>query len=137
LQLADVFLHVTNDFSSDNQIRRSTQRRSRRLYVQIKVRVEWSLEDKTLIAEDTQTFVVNAHGGLVRLVSVPPLGQKVALQNTYTYETQESVVAFVSKEVAEDGRYDVGVEFTNPNASFWNVSFPPEDWSPTYPDTKA
>jgi hypothetical protein len=128
---------MVSDSNSDIQNRRSAPRRSRRLYVQIRVHVEWYLENKDLISEDTETFVVNAHGALVRLGSVPPLRQKVTLQNTSTHETQEAIVVFVPKAAAKDGKFNVGVEFTKPNASFWHVSFPPEDWSLSHPDAKA
>lgn len=128
---------MTGDSNSDTQNRPSAQRRSRRLYVQIRVRAKWSLEDKTSVSEDTETFVVSPYGALIRLGSPLPLGQRIALQNTSTYETQESVVVFVSKDATKDGRFNVGIEFTKPNASFWRVAFPPEGWSPSHPDAKA
>jgi hypothetical protein len=100
------------------------------------VRLDWRLENQTLISEEAETIVVNAHGALVRLNSVPPLGQKLTLQNTPVNQTQEAVVVFVGKAAAKDGKFSVGVEFTKPNASFWLVSFPPEDWSRSHPDAK-
>ena len=128
---------MSSDSNSDLQSQPSASRRSRRLYVRIRVRVDWRLENKTLISEDTETFVVNVHGALVRLDSVPLFGQNVILQNVSTNETQEAIVVFVSKAAAKDGKFSVGIEFTKPNASFWHVSFPPEDWSPSHPDAKA
>jgi len=101
------------------------------------VRIDWNLEDQTLISEEAETVVVNAHGALVRLDLVPPLGQKVTLQNTPANQIQEAVVVFLGKVAAKDGKFSVGVEFTKPNASFWRVSFPPEDWSRSHPDAKA
>jgi hypothetical protein len=68
--------------------------------------------------------VVNAHGALLRLGLVPRLGQTVSLQNTLTKQIQEAVVVFVGETAAKDGKISVGVEFTEPNASFWRVSFP-------------
>jgi len=100
------------------------------------VRIDWKLEDQTLISEEAETVVVNAQGGLVRLDSVPVLGQKVTLQNITTKENQEAVVVFLGKTAAKDGKFSVGVEFTRQNASFWRVSFPPEDWSRSHPDAK-
>lgn len=130
-------LSVNSDSSSDLQNKHSVPRRSRRLYVHIRVRLDWQPENQTLISEEAETIVVNAHGALVRLDAVPPLGQKITLQNTAVDQTQEAVVVFVGKAAAKDGKISVGVEFTKPNASFWRVSFPPSDWSRRHPDAKT
>lgn len=122
--------------TSDSNSELESQRRSRRLYIHIQVRIDWNLEDQTLISEEAETVVVNAHGALVRLDSVPPLGQKVTLHNTLADESQEAVVVFLGKIAAKDGKFSVGVDFTRPNASFWRVTFPPEDWSRSHPDAK-
>jgi hypothetical protein len=129
-------LPVNSDSNSELQSQASAQRRSRRLYLHIRVRLEWQPENQRLISEEAETIVVNAHGALVRLDSVPPLGQKVVLQNTPVLQTQEAVVVFLGKAAAKDGKFSVGVEFTKPNASFWRVSFPPEDWSRSHPKAK-
>ena len=114
----------------------SAQRRSRRLYIRIRVRLNWQPENQILISEETETVVVNAHGALLRLGSVPALGQKVTLQNIPVQQTQEALVVFVGKAAGKDGKTSVGVEFTKPNASFWHVCFPPADWSQSHPDAK-
>ena len=98
--------------------------------------MDWRIENETLITEEVETIVVNAHGALLRLDSVPPIGQKVTLQNIPANETQEAVVVFVGKAAAKDGKFSVGVEFSKPNASFWRVSFPPQNWSRSHPDAK-
>lgn len=128
---------MSSDPKSGVQGQPSASRRSQRLYIHIRVRADWYLENKTLISENTETLVVNAHGGLVRLDAVPPLGQKVILQNASTNKTQEAIVVFVSGAAVKDGKSDIGTEFTKPNSSFWNVSFPPEDWSLSHPDAKG
>jgi hypothetical protein len=114
----------------------STHRHSRRLYIQVRVRLHWRLENQSLVSEETETVVVNAHGALVRLDPVPLLGQKVTLENISTHETQDAIVVFLGKAAAKSGKISVGIEFTKPNASFWHVSFPPEDWSLSHPDAK-
>ena len=113
-----------------------SERRSRRLYLHIPVRLDWQPENQARVSEEAETMVVNAHGALLRLDSVPALGQMLALQNKSAKQSQEAVVVFVGKEAAKDGKFSVGVEFTNPNASFWRVTFPPEDWSLKHPDAK-
>jgi hypothetical protein len=109
-------------------------RRSKRVYVQIRVRVEGYLKDNTPFAEETITFAVNAHGAQVEMSEEPDFGLDVTLRNTATNETQESKVVFVI--MAKDGKFIVGLDFAKPNPSFWHMSFPPEDWSPSHPDAK-
>jgi hypothetical protein len=99
--------------------------------------MDWNLKDGTLISEETETEVVSAHGALVTLDSVPLTGQEVTLQNTTTDENQNAIVVFVGEAPTKDGKFSVGVDFTEPNASFWRVSFPPEDWSLSHPDSKV
>jgi hypothetical protein len=106
------------------------------LYIHVRVRLDWQSENQTLVSEESETIVVNAHGALLRLASVPPLGQKVTLQNIPANEIQEAVVVFVGRPTTKDGKTGVGVEFTKANASFWRVTFPPADWSRSHPDAK-
>jgi hypothetical protein len=37
----------------------------------------------------------------------------------------------------DGGKFNVALEFKKPNASFWQISFPPEDWSPYDKDTRT
>jgi hypothetical protein len=112
------------------------ERRSRRLYLHIPLRLDWQPENQARVSEEAETVVVNAHGALVRLDLVPTLGQKLSLQNKSANQTQDAIVVFVGKEAAKDGKFSVGIEFIQPNASFWRITFPPEDWSLKHPDAK-
>lgn len=103
--------------------------------MQIPVRVEGRLKDNTPFAEETVTFVVSAHGALIEMSEEPDLGQDVTLRNPTTNEAQESKVVFVI--MAKDGKSIVGLDFAKPNPSFWHMSFPPEDWTPSHPDAKG
>jgi hypothetical protein len=127
---------VSIESNSSLQGRPSNVRRSRRLYVQIRVRVRGLLLDGTPFTEETVTLVVNAHGGLVRLNAETQMGQTLVLQivSTNENETQEGKVVFLSEGI--DAKFHVGIELTKPNPLFWHVSFPPEDWSPAHPDAK-
>lgn len=127
---------MSNDSKPEVPAPITAQRRSRRLYIRIRVRLIWRLQNQIMISEETETVVVNAHGALLRLGSVPPLGEKVTLQNIAADQTQEAFVVFVGKAAAKNGKTSVGVEFIKPNASFWHVSFPPADWSESHPDAK-
>ncbi|HVB36503.1 MAG TPA: hypothetical protein VND42_04615 [Candidatus Acidoferrales bacterium] len=50
-------------------------------------------------------------------------GQLLRLVNKRTAEHQECRVVNIGE--AEDGKWAVGVEFTQPAANFWQISFPP------------
>ena len=110
-------------------------RRSHRLYLQLRVRVHGNLPDSTTFSEETVTLVVNAHGALIKMEADVRIGQTLIVQVASTGETQKVRVVFISDR--EDGKLHVGVELISPNAHFWHVSFPPEDWSPSHPDAKA
>lgn len=109
-------------------------RRSQRLALQVPVHIEYFIEDPGRLSTETVTIVISAHGAMMRLPWGVPRGRQLQLQNLVTKLTQNATVAFV--KAAQDGAFDVGVEFARPNPEFWGVSFPPEDWSPNHPDAK-
>ncbi len=121
--------------NSSLQSRRSKFRRSQRLCVQIRVSVRGHLQDKTPFAEETVTFVVSAHGALVRLDAETQMGQTVVLEILSTNESHEGKVVFISQ--GKDAKFHVGIELTKPNPFFWHVFFPPDNWSLGHPDAKA
>jgi hypothetical protein len=55
-------------------------------------------------------------------------GQTVNLKNLRTNEQIECTVKLVTS--SDGGKFNTGLEFRKPNASFWQISFPPEDWAP-------
>jgi hypothetical protein len=106
----------------------TTRRRSQRLFLQVRVILEGKLANKSPFTEETHTIVVNAHGALVE-ISVPlDPGQIVSLQNIVTGEKVECSVKLVTPKEAK--KFNAAIEFTKPNADFWRISFPPDDWSP-------
>src|SRR3979490_2332460 len=116
---------MSSDYKSGPQGQQLIRRRSQRLGARIRVRVEWQLENKTLFTDETETFMVSAHGALIGLDAAPSVGQKLMLQNASTNETQEAMTVFVSS--AKDGKFNVGVEFIKANPAFWQMTFPPEN----------
>lgn len=112
----------------------ANKRRSQRLFLQVRVIVEWKLPNKSPASEETHTIVVNAHGALVELGASLDHGQIVTLQNVRTTERSECAVKLVTR--ASVGKFNTALEFTNPNPGFWHISFPPEDWSIKNPDAK-
>jgi len=77
--------------------------------------------------EETQTKVVNAHGGLITLSANVRQGQKLLLTNMSTKQEQECHVVYLGG-TQDDAKTEVGIEFTHPAPKFWGVGFPPEDW---------
>jgi hypothetical protein len=112
----------------------SNRRRSQRLFLQVRVVVEGKTANKSTFSEETHTIVLNAHGALVEMRTSLDQGQIVTLQNMRTTEKSECEVKLVTR--TGGGKFNTALEFTKPNAGFWHVSFPPEDWSLRFPDAK-
>jgi hypothetical protein len=71
---------------------------------------------------------VNAHGALIALAMKVRPGQKLSLKNWATAKEQECRVVHVREKPI--GKNDVGVAFPFAMPKFWNVDFPPMDWTP-------
>jgi hypothetical protein len=112
----------------------ANKRRSQRLFLQVRVVVEWKLASKSPSSEETHTIVVNAHGALVEMGVSLDQGQVVTLLNVRTSEKAECAVKLVTR--AEPKKFNTALEFTNPNPGFWRISFPPDDWTVRHPDAK-
>jgi hypothetical protein len=80
------------------------------------------------LAEDTTTLEVNAHGALIFLAMKVTPGQKLTLRNSNTAKEQDCRVVHVRDN--PHGKKEVGVSFSLANARFWNIDFPPENWTP-------
>jgi hypothetical protein len=102
------------------------RRRSERVMLRMLIKV---------IAEDTQrqrqqfeamTQVVNAHGGLMKMQTELHVGQPMLLINPKNHVEQACRVVRVDDTADED--FAIAFEFDKPNAKFWPVVFPPEDW---------
>jgi hypothetical protein len=110
------------------------QRRSQRVLLSVRLEVSGKRTNGVAFTENTSTLVVNAHGGLLSLKEVVFEGQILTLKHTRTTEETSCTVMNISAKA--NGVTEVGVEFSKPNARFWRVSFPPEDWTPHSPDAK-
>jgi hypothetical protein len=75
--------------------------------------------------ENSQTIVVNAHGGLLYLQKSVLLGGELTLSNPATEEEQDCRVVYVG-EISDKGTR-VGVEFLSPSPRFWGVEFAVQD----------
>ena len=114
--------------SSDPPIKRTEARRSQRVLLRIPIQVKGLPEDGIAITEDTTTVEVNAHGALIALAMRVRAGQKLVLRNWGTAKDQDCRVVHI-KEIP-DVKNEVGIAFSFPNAKFWDIQFPPEDWKP-------
>ncbi|HEX3376812.1 MAG TPA: hypothetical protein VHS29_08130 [Candidatus Acidoferrales bacterium] len=106
----------------------TTRRRSQRLFLRVPVVVQVSDPNRPPLLEETHTIVLNAHGTLLEMGAALETGQTVTLKNLKTSERIECTVKLVTP--ADVGKFNIALEFKKPNASFWQISFPPEDWAP-------
>jgi hypothetical protein len=74
------------------------------------------------------------HGALIQLREPVVIGQELRIKNLATNEEMACSVTDVNAGSAEIP--EIGVAFSKPSASFWRVTFPPEDWSPRSPEAK-
>ena len=103
-------------------------RRTQRILLRIPILVRAQFEGDLPIKEDTHTLEVNAHGALIALAMRARPGQKLTLRNWATAREQECRVVHV-REIP-GGKNEVGVAFPYAMPRFWNVQFPPPDWTP-------
>jgi hypothetical protein len=108
------------------------QRRSSRVFTRIPVRATGKNTDGRKFRENSQTIVINAHGGLLYLHESLELGAQVVLINPVTEEEQECRVVYLG-DMSDKGTR-IGVEFLSPSPHFWGVEFAPQDW-PARPAT--
>ncbi len=112
----------------------TAERRSSRVFTRIPVRAMGKGVDGRKFRENSQTIVINAHGGLLYLQESLQLGAELVLVNPVTEEEQECRVVYLG-DTSEKGTR-VGVEFLSPSPHFWGVEFAPQDWpsrAPTRP----
>ncbi len=111
------------------------RRRSQRLLLRIRVRVSGENSLGERFEEQTNTLVASPYGALVLLATPVEKGQRITLSNLVTNMGLECDVVYIGDP---EGRYvQIGVDFVSPNPIFWQVAFPPEDWTPRHPDAKS
>jgi hypothetical protein len=111
----------------------SQQRRSSRVFTRIPVRASGKSIHGRKFRENSQTIVINAHGGLLYIQEELALSADLVLINPVTEEEQECRVVYLG-DTSEKGTR-VGVEFLSPSPHFWGVDFAPQDW-PTGPSSR-
>jgi PilZ domain len=104
----------------------ASRRRSMRVLLSVPIRVAGKTPANEAFEEQTRTLVVNAHGALISLQAPVAANQPLTIANKATNESRECRVVHVGTQAA--GKIQVGIEFTNPSPSFWQIDFPPDDW---------
>lgn len=112
----------------------ANQRRSQRILLSVPLRVSGKRLNGTPFVEHTKTLIVSAHGALVQLQEPVREGQPLNVRNVVTGE--EVVCKVVDLNPGASGLAEIGVEFSQANAQFWRVSFPPTDWSTRSPEAR-
>lgn len=113
----------------------SNRRRSQRVMLNVPVQVVGNNTVGTQFEEETETISVSAHGAVLLLSPVVTKGQLLTLTNLRTKAALECVVAYLGQN--QGNRREVGISFTLPNRMFWQVVFPPWDWSSRHPDARG
>jgi hypothetical protein len=104
----------------------ANRRRSERVMLQIPIVVMTETLEHEKLREQTQTMIVNAHGGLVKLLMEVVPGQPIVLMHPRSGVTAAARVIRV--ENPPGGFTAVAFEFNEASPKFWPVEFPPADW---------
>lgn len=107
---------------SDSGIQVASGRRTQRVQICMPVLVRGRSFE-----EMTSTVAVNAHGCSVMLKAPVSRDDQISLVNPKTAEELPSKVVSLGKP--EDGKIPVGIEFAEPSPLFWQINFPPDDWT--------
>jgi len=112
--------------TSDTDTAVSNRRRSRRVFLKVRVVARFRLLEREWVV-DGDTRVVNAHGGTVQL-SVAPIAPGDILTLTNPDTDQSETCRVVRIEALPDHGFEVAFAFDRPSPHFWAVAFPPTDW---------
>ena len=97
------------------------KRRSDRVVLTVPVEISWTTKDQKSMKVEAQSDVVNAHGALLRLKNVPPIGE-VDIKHGNSGVTAQGRVVRVQGRGA-DGMARAAVEFSVRNESFWGLPY--------------
>lgn len=105
----------------------SSTRRSSRVFTRIPVRAQGKNSQGRSFKQNSQTIVINAHGGLLYLQEEVAIGAELVLVNPATEEEQDCRVVYIG-DTSEKGTR-IGVEFLSPSPHFWGIEFAQQDWT--------
>jgi hypothetical protein len=113
----------------------SSERRSSRVFTRIPIKAKGKEHAGRRFSENSQTIVINAHGGLLYLQAEMALGAELVLVNPATEEEQECRVVYLGD--TSDRGTRIGVEFLSPSPHFWGVEFAQQDWADRPPSSSS
>lgn len=108
-------------------VKSAEQRRTQRVQIAMPVLIRGNNGGRSF-EEETHTLLVNAHGCLILLAVPVERNQQISIVNPKTAEELPCTVVFLGQK--ENGKTQVGIEFTEPSPLFWRIVFPPDDWDP-------
>jgi hypothetical protein len=94
--------------------------------LQVAITVLAETPERKPVREETQTLVVNAHGGLLKLKTELYAGQPLTLMNPRSGQQEKGHVVRIEQPSPE--YFAIAFEFDRPSPNFWPVVFPPQDW---------
>lgn len=98
------------------------QRKTKRLFTRIPVRVQGRDELDKAFVEETTTLEVNRDGARVPLRATPRFGARLEITNLSTQVTTASLVAHRCPQ-SYSGLAEWGLEFAEPAPDFWGIAF--------------
>ncbi len=98
------------------------QRRSPRILWRTPVLINWATQEGGQLRERAETEIVNAHGGLLRLATQLPCGQRVDLLDPNSGDICSARVVWSRQEEKNLAR--AGVELIPPSETFWGIRIP-------------
>jgi hypothetical protein len=97
------------------------ERRSSRVFMRLRVAVAGKNRDGRKFRQNTETIVINSHGGLLWIAQPLKMGALLAITNAASHEEEECRVVYLGEEGDKGQR--VGVEFLTPAPRFWGMEF--------------
>jgi hypothetical protein len=104
------------------------RRRSQRVIIRVPVTLEVNLLGQK-ITVTAHTVAVNIHGAMVLCTRTFDAGTKLEVLNERSRDRAVARITRAPRESAEG--YLIPVEFTTASPTFWQISFPPENWKPS------
>jgi hypothetical protein len=120
------YVRPTYRITVDPPTNASNRRRSHRVMLRVPLFLRTELADGRKLRVHAFSLVVNAHGGLLESALMVQANHQIALVNPKTGE--EVWCRVIRAERSSTNTVKVAFEFHEPTATFWPISFPPEDW---------
>jgi len=98
------------------------RRRTLRVAMALPVIVHGQNEMGEKFCVRAMTRSINQQGALLAMEEQVVPGQSLLIVNENTSRSMETRVAHVKRD--RDGKMSVGLEFVNPDANFWKMTFP-------------